>query len=104
VERIENHPILNFEKNEKVTINYEGQEIECFCGETIVSALSVAGITTLRKNIKTHRPQGLFCAIGKCSSCLMEVNGVPNVRTCIVLVEDGMTVRRQNGKGVLHED
>lgn len=104
MDRIKDHPILEFEKGPKVTISFEGNEIECYETDTIVSALSAAGITTLRHNIGTRRPQGLFCAIGKCSSCLMEVDGVPNVRTCITLVKDGMTVARQDGKGVLHDE
>jgi sarcosine oxidase subunit alpha len=102
MERIENHPILNFSRGKKVTIYFEGKPIECFEGETIVAALTAAGVYRLRDNIKTHRPQGLFCAIGKCSSCLMEVDGVPNVRTCITVVKDGMQVKRQReGKGEL---
>jgi len=47
------------------------------------------------------RPRGLFCAIGKCSSCMMVVNGIPNVRTCITLVEDGMRIEPQHGKARL---
>ncbi len=34
--------------------------------------------------------------IGKCSQCLMTVNGIPHVRTCITLVEDGMVVEMEN--------
>ena len=104
MKRIEEHPILEFERKEKVLINFEGREIECFKGETIVSALAASNVYLLRENIKTHRPQGLFCAIGKCSSCFMEVNGVPNVRTCIVPVEDGMIIFRQKGRGELKGD
>ena len=35
--------------------------------------------------------------IGKCSSCFMKVNGIPNVRTCIEPVRDGIRVERQRG-------
>ena len=101
LKRVEKHPVLEFERKEKVKINFEGQDIECFKGESIVAALGAAGVYVLRENIKTARPQGLFCAIGKCSSCFMEVNGIPNVRTCIVPVEEGMVIRRQKGRGEL---
>ena len=30
---------------------------------------------------------------------MMTVNGVPNIRTCITPVEDGMTVETQDGLG-----
>jgi DNA-directed RNA polymerase beta' subunit len=94
-EVVENHPILKFSRPRKITIYFENQPIECYEGETIVAALTAAGVYKLRDNIKTQRPQGLFCAIGKCSSCLMEVDGVPNVRTCITPVKDGMKIFRQ---------
>lgn len=35
--------------------------------------------------------------IGKCSQCLMRVNGYPHVRTCITPVEDGMIVEYEEG-------
>ncbi|WP_198469343.1 2Fe-2S iron-sulfur cluster-binding protein, partial [Acetomicrobium sp. S15 = DSM 107314] len=31
-------------------------------------------------------------AIGKCSSCFMVVDGMPNVRTCITPLREGMQV------------
>lgn len=101
MERIKDHPILEFKRGEKIKIYFEGKEIECYKGETIVAALSAANVYVLRESIKTHRPQGLFCAIGKCSSCLMEVNEIPNIRTCITPVEDGMVIKMQKGRGEL---
>lgn len=101
--RLSEHPILNFEKvrGKEVTIYFEGKPIKAYEGETIAMALHAAGIRTLQRSINKHRPRGLFCAIGKCSSCLMKVNGIPNVRTCITLVEDGMQIERQEEKPVL---
>ena len=98
--RLSEHPILNFQekRGRKITIYFEGQPIEAYEGETIVMALHAAGIRVLGYTPNKHRPRGLFCAIGKCSSCLMTVNGIPNIRTCITLVEDGMKIERQKGK------
>ncbi|WP_417029698.1 2Fe-2S iron-sulfur cluster-binding protein, partial [Cloacibacillus evryensis] len=42
---------------------------------------------------------GFFCAIGKCSSCFMVVDGVPNVRTCVTPLSAGMKVETQRDKG-----
>ena len=42
-----------------------------------------------------------FCAIGKCSSCFMVVDGVPNVRTCVTPLAAGMKVETQLGKGLV---
>ncbi len=97
--RIESHPILQFVRKKKVKFFFEGREIEAFEGETVAAALHAAGIRVFRYTPKLGRPGGLFCAIGKCSSCLMEIDGVPNVRSCMTKVKEGMQVRRQNGKG-----
>ncbi len=100
--RITEHPVLRFERGRKVTIYFEGRPIEAYEGETIAMALHAAGIRVLSHSGEKHRPRGgLFCAIGKCSSCLVKVNGIPNVRSCITLVEDGMRIEMQKGKEML---
>ncbi|NJD98257.1 FAD-dependent oxidoreductase [Thermococcus sp. LS1] len=99
--RLTEHPVLHFKRGREVTIYFEGQPIKAYEGETIATALHAAGIRVLNYSQNSKRPRGLFCAIGKCSSCLMVVNGIPNVRTCITLVEDGMTIERQRGKAEL---
>jgi predicted molibdopterin-dependent oxidoreductase YjgC len=101
MERIKNHPILDFKREEKVTFEYNGQKIKAYKGETIAAALHAAGIKKLKHSPKKERPRGLFCAIGNCSSCLMEVDGVPNVKTCVTKVKEGMVVREQKGHGDL---
>jgi len=98
--RIKNHPILTFTQNEEITFIFEGQSVKGVKGDTIASALSALGIMTLGHSIKKNRPRGFYCAIGNCASCNMVVNGVPNVRTCITLLEENMVVSRQMDKGV----
>ena len=90
--RIEEHPILDFKRGREIHFYYNGKKIRAYEGETIAAALHAAGVKVLSKSLKLERQRGFFCGIGKCSSCLMKVNGVPNVRTCITLVKDGMIV------------
>jgi predicted molibdopterin-dependent oxidoreductase YjgC len=97
--RIQEHPILEFKKGKEVRFTFEGKEITGFEGEPIAAALLAAGIILLRKSTELHRPRGFFCAIGNCSSCLMVVNGKPNVRVCVEPLRNGMDVRMQEGKG-----
>lgn len=99
--RITVHPILNFPPKKKVKFTFEGEEIEGFEGEPIAAALVANGFYELRESINLHRPRGFFCAIGNCSSCLMVVDGMPNVRTCITPLREGMKVEIQRDKGVL---
>jgi len=69
--------------------------LEGYNDEPIAAALVAADIKVLSYSRKLKRPRGFFCAIGKCSSCLMTVNGIPNVRTCVTRLEEGMVVERQ---------
>ena len=100
--RISSHPIVDFNKGEKVKFYFEGQEYEGYKGESIASALHAAGVKVLRWSHRHDRPRGFFCAIGNCSSCNMTVNGVPNVRVCVEPLQEGMTVERQQGRGELN--
>ncbi|MBZ4653969.1 MAG: sarcosine oxidase, alpha subunit [Peptococcaceae bacterium] len=99
--RITEHPILDFARGKKIKFTYNGQELEGFEGETIAAALHANGVRTMRESIHLHRPRGLFCNIGNCSSCLMIVNGKPNVRVCVEKLQEGMIVMTQKGKGEL---
>jgi len=97
--RIKDHPILEFREKKKVKFYWEGQEVWGYEGEPIASALHAAGIKVLHKSIKLGRPRGFFCAIGNCSSCLVVVDGVSNVRACTEKLKAGMDVRMQKGAG-----
>jgi len=99
--RITEHPILQYQKGPKVTFTFDGQELEGYEGETIAAALHAAGVRILSHSHVAKRPRGLFCAIGTCSSCLMTVDGIPNVRVCVEKLRAGMRVETQKGKGVL---
>lgn len=93
---IENHPILKFNHRKEVTFTYNGKPVKAYEGETIAMALYRTGIDVFSESPKLHHPRGMFCAIGKCSSCMMRVNDIPNVRTCILEAKDGMVVETQN--------
>ncbi|MCL5045294.1 MAG: (2Fe-2S)-binding protein [Actinobacteria bacterium] len=101
--RIQEHPILTFEKGRKVNFTFNGRELWGYEGETIAAALHAAGVKVLRESLKEHRPRGFFCAIGNCSSCLMKVDGTPNVRACVEPLREGMRVEVQKGKGDILE-
>ncbi len=103
--RILNHPILGpLDRKCEVKITVNGVVITAIEGEPIVSALIAAGIMTFRETRVLKEPRGYFCGIGLCSDCMMVVDGVPNVRTCITPVRDGMTIETQLGSERAQED
>ncbi|MFO7891357.1 MAG: FAD-dependent oxidoreductase [bacterium] len=99
--RIKNHPILQFEEKKTITFTFDGKPIQAQQGDSIAAALHDAGIKVLSHSPRLNRPRGFFCAIGKCSSCMMQVDGIPNVKTCMVMAEPGMEVKTQTGWGTL---
>ena len=99
--RIEKHPILTFEKKKEISFIFEGRQVNGFEGDTIASALHAQDIKTLSYSIKDKRPRGFYYAIGNCASCHMIVNDIPNVRTCITPLSEGIIVKRQHDKGVI---
>lgn len=98
--RIEEHPILGkTEKLRKVTFTYDGKQIEGYEGEPIAAALKAAGVM-VHRHTRKGSPRGIFCAIGRCTDCVMVVNGKPNIRTCVTPLAEGMTVQTQDGCGL----
>lgn len=96
--RIEEHPILGkVEKGRLVTFLYNGEEMTGYEGEPVAAALKAAGVMVHRYTKKQHKPRGIFCAIGRCTDCVMIVDGKPNVRTCVTPLKEGMDVKTQYG-------
>lgn len=101
VELIDSHPILEFKHGRKVEFTFDGAPLQGFEGEPIAVALHANGVKVYRHSPVDNRPRGFFCAIGKCSSCFMIVDGIPNVRTCVTPLKEGMAVETQHGRGKL---
>jgi len=96
--RITEHPILGENQiGRLVTFYHDDKPIEGYEGEPISAALKAAGVMVHRYTTKGHSPRGVFCAIGRCTDCVMVVDGKPNVRTCVTPLVEGMDVRTQYG-------
>ena len=96
--RIAEHPILGVpEKGRLVSFTYDGKTLQGYEGEPVAMALKAAGVMVHRYTAKKHQPRGIFCAIGRCTDCVMVVDGVPNVRTCMTPLVEGMKVETQYG-------
>ena len=74
-----------------IAFQFNGQRIEALQGETIGSALSAAGIVTLRTT-SSGAPRGLFCGMGACWDCVVTVDGRIGQRACQTQATDDMRV------------
>ena len=94
--RISRHPILDVPDRRKVTFTWNGRPLEGHAGEMIASALIANGIHVFGHHHKDHSPQGIFCANGQCSQCLVIADGRP-VKSCMVPLAAGMRLSSVEG-------
>ena len=79
-------------RSAELTFNFEGEEFTAYDGETISAALLRAGKLNIR-SAPTGAPRGMFCGMGVCQECVVEVGG-KKTESCRTKVKSGMTVRK----------
>ena len=78
-----------------LTIRVDGEDVTGTAGQTIAGVLLGAGRRQWRTTAVGAAPRGVFCGIGVCFDCLVEVNGLRDVRACLRRAQDGDVVTRQ---------
>ena len=102
--RLTRLPTLRVDPKQTLTFTYRGKTYQGMKGDTVATALYAHGIRIFSRSIKYHRPRGLYSLDGECSNCLMDVDGVPNVRAERTPLKDGMIVSPQNVVGSPERD
>jgi NADPH-dependent 2,4-dienoyl-CoA reductase/sulfur reductase-like enzyme/bacterioferritin-associated ferredoxin len=72
-------------------------------GEMISAALFANGIHIFGHHPKDNSPQGMFCANGQCSQCLVITDGRP-VKACMTPLVEAMQIESVEGLPTLRED
>jgi NADPH-dependent 2,4-dienoyl-CoA reductase/sulfur reductase-like enzyme len=78
----------------RIDFRFNGTLINAYQGETIASALAAAGFANLGGR-RDDTPRGLWCGMGVCQECVVNVDGAPSLRACATTVENGMMVTTQ---------
>ncbi|MCC6312701.1 MAG: (2Fe-2S)-binding protein [Thermomicrobiales bacterium] len=81
----------------ETTIVFDGRSINARDGESLAAALLASGVRVFRTMLMTGDQRGPFCMVGRCTDCLVVVDGVPNARACMTPVRAGMRVETQRG-------
>lgn len=76
----------------EITFNFDGKTFTAFDGETISAALLRSGQNNIRL-APNETPRGMFCGMGVCQECVVEVNG-KRTEACRTKVTDGLAVRK----------
>ncbi len=82
----------DFRRGQSLRIEVDGEIVQAFEGETIATALLASGRRVFR-HTPEGSPRGLYCGMGICFDCVVEVDGESSVRSCITLVRPGMRIR-----------
>lgn len=101
--RITKHPILEIPVRKRIAFTWNGKSLKGYDGEMISSALSANDIHVFGHHHKDGSPQGLFCANGQCSQCMVSLGGL-SVKACMTPLRDGMLVESVEGLPLLPED
>jgi len=100
--RIKSHPILIDESEATVPFYWQDKLFYAKPNEMISSALIAQGVQVFRHHVKDHSPQGIFCANGQCSQCMVIADGLP-VKACMTAVKPGLKVQPADGLPKLPE-
>jgi glycine cleavage system aminomethyltransferase T len=79
-----------------IEFQWNGSTVAANPGDTVASALYRSGVRTFTYSYQHGRPRGLLCLTGSCPNCMVNVDGVPNVRSCTLPVRSGLSVLPQN--------
>ena len=79
-----------------VTITVDGKKINVPEGISIAAAvLGHSGKCTTGSNSVSGDPRAPYCLMGVCFECRMEVDGEPDIQSCLVAVQQGMVIKKQ---------
>ena len=84
------------------TLTFDGALVSMRDGQSLASALTEAGQRAYRDTSSSAK-RGLFCGMGVCQECLVNVDGTPNVRACMIAAKPGQVVKTQVAFAVLEE-
>lgn len=79
-----------------MTFTFNGRRLTGVRGEMISSALFANGIHVFGRHPKDGSPQGIFCANGQCSQCMVIADPLP-VKSCMTPLQTGMTIQSLEG-------
>ena len=81
-----------------ISIVVDGERFSVKPGISLAGALFEVGKKTTRQTARSQHPRSLFCGMGVCYDCVVNVDGRDNVRACQTLVQNEMQIRTQRGE------
>lgn len=77
----------------RVTFSLDGEVVSGFEGESLLSALMSERGWSIRQTEVQNTARGMFCGMGVCMDCLVQIDGQGIVRACMVFVRQDLVCR-----------
>lgn len=85
--------------SDPVSFRFDGVPMTAPRGSTVAAGLIANGVTAFRATRAGDRPRGIFCGIGWCFDCLVDIDEETSVRACVTPLSAGADVRRSGSVG-----
>ena len=77
--------------SDNISITVDGVPRRVAADVTLAAALLGAGVTAFRRDSRGN-PRAPVCGMGTCFECRITVDGVRDVRACVITVREGMRI------------
>ncbi len=85
-------------ETDRVTVTFEGERVTVPAGISVAAAVLSTGVGHTRTSAVSGSARAPYCQMGVCFECLMEIDGIPNCQACMIPVQEGMRIKRQQGQ------
>lgn len=83
------------EKSSPIEFTFESKKISARDGDSIASALIHAGIYEFKESADASK-RGIFCGMGVCNECLVDVDGEGEKLACMTAAKSNLHVKQQS--------
>jgi sarcosine oxidase subunit alpha len=88
----------------RIDFQFEAEALQGFAGDTITSALTAAGVKTIGRSFKYHRPRGVLSLANHDVNAMLQDGPDLNVRGDVAAVRNGMRLASVNTFGGVKHD
>ncbi len=92
------------DRSRPLQLTFEGRPVAALQGDTLSTALAAAGVMTVARSFKYHRPRGIVSAAGHDANNIFQIGHEPNQRGDQILARDGMNFEAVNTRGGVTRD
>jgi predicted molibdopterin-dependent oxidoreductase YjgC len=78
--------------SERIAVLIDGAPFEGRQGDSIATALLLAGKIGCRRSDVSGEPRGPYCMMGVCFECLVSVDGTDGLQACMIPIRHGMNI------------